>query len=1273
MDHHDLQLVIQQHQEALEATPKDHPEWADRLHDLANSIHEKYLITGAELDLDLAIQKFQETLEATPKDHRKRASRLQNLGIGYCDRYERSGAEKLADLELAIQRLQEGVEATPHNDPQRADRLQNLGVAYFKKSERTGTEADLDLAMEQFLRALEATPEDDPKWASRLECLGGGYHERHQQAEDDDDLELTNLIQKEQDKLDAMSDSHPNWSDQLQTLGNRYHGRYLRSGVYTDIEVAIQKYEEALEATPRNHPDHGWANRLHTLGGGYHNRYLQTGAKTDLELAIQRYQGALEVTPKNHPEQASRHHGLGKGYLEKYLSTGAESDIVSAIDQLQKSLEATPKKHPERGSRLGDLGTAYRERYQKTGAETDLELAIQNYQDALQATPKDHPDWHRRLHNLGNNYLDSYIRRGAEIDLELAIQNYQDALNATPKGHPDKRHELQSLGSGYLERYQRTGHGKDLELAIKNWLEVLEVTPSNHSERAGQLQNLGSAYRERYRRTGSKMDLELAIQQNQAAVNATPKDHPDRAGRLQNHGNGYHDRYLRNGAEIDLDLAIQQYQGALEATPKDHPGRAVCLQNLGTVYRERYLRTKAKADLELAIQQYQEALKSTPKDHPERASQLQYLGRGYHDRYLAMEIEKDLVGIETDLELAIQQYQEALEATPKNHPERAGLLQDLGRGYGDRYRRTESKTDLELSIQHFTTALHHPSSIASVRIDYITNLIELQLEAEDWPSAYETAFTAMSLISQLTPRFLDISDKQHLLIQVSGLASDAAAIALMVGKTPYEALRLLELGRGVIIGSINEMRLDISDLLQQHSQLAEEFIQLRNQLNAPTRLVDQTDMSIAIGHHVNQRHDANEKLENTIQTIRRLPGFQRFLMAPSEEEIKAAAGSGPIVIINISIHRCDALIVDKNELKALPLPGLEHSDVQARAADLRNLGAPDVRLLEWLWDMIAKPILDALGLTQAPGEHLPRIWWIPTGPLAQFPIHAAGYHFHGLNTVIDRVISSYSSSISALFRIRHRHATPVMEKALGKAVLVGMGKTPGLKDLSFVPLEMERVEHLCGSLKLKVSKPQPYREDILSALNDCDLFHFAGHGESDPTDPSQSSLVLHREPLVVADLFETNLLDRRPFLAYLSACGTGQVKNDVLIDEALHLIAAYQIAGFRHVVGTLWEVNDRSCVEAATTLYKCLHEKSMSDESVSEGLHRASMKLRELWISGSITRAANRKALLQDTSRNASTMTEQGISCENGTGDLRTAELYEDMPLNWVPYVHFGI
>ncbi|OQD60743.1 hypothetical protein PENPOL_c021G01741 [Penicillium polonicum] len=309
-----------------------------------------------------------------------------------------------------------------------------------------------------------------------------------------------------------------------------------------------------------------------------------------------------------------------------------------------------------------------------------------------------------------------------------------------------------------------------------------------------------------------------------------------------------------------------------------------------------------------------------------------------------------------------------------------------------------------------------------------------------------------------------------------------------------------------------------------------------------------------------------------------------------------------------------------------PLPYLQKNDIRVREATLARPKALDTRLLEWLWDAIANPVLDVLGLMRTSDGCWPRIWWILTGPLAKFPIHAAGYHYHRYDTVLDRAISSYSPSVRALLQSRQRSSTLATPRGSGKAVLVGMEKTPHESNLPFVRSEMDKREDLCSLLKKKVCKPRPCQEDVLSALKDCVIFHFAGHGKTDQQDPSRSSLVLADGPLAVANLFETKLHDKNPFLAYLSACGTGQVKHDALIDETLHLIAGYQIAGFRHVIGTLWEVNDKTCVDVATILYSCLNERKMTDASVSGGLHRASRKLREMWISENTTRAAKRTA-----------------------------------------------
>ena len=431
---------------------------------------------------------------------------------------------------------------------------------------------------------------------------------------------------------------------------------------------------------------------------------------------------------------------------------------------------------------------------------------------------------------------------------------------------------------------------------------------------------------------------------------------------------------------------------------------------------------------------------------------------------------------------------------------------------------------------------------------------------------------------------------------------------------------------------------------------------------------------------MNQRYKASQNLEKKIQQIRQLPNFDRFLLAPSEDELKAAAEYGPIVIINVSDYRCDVLIIEKIQIRSLRLSHLNINDVQDRTTEsTESLAKPEI--LEWLWETIAQPVLSMLGFVQPPSDDCwPHIWWIPTGPLAKFPIHAAGYHSDGLSdNVIDLAISSYSSSVKTLIHGRRHRAQLKKVPKSKNIILVAMPKTPKNGDLQFVTKEIDELTNLCSSMNLQIEKPSPFKEAVLSALNSCTIFHFAGHGFTDDSDPSKSHLLLkdwETEPLTVAKLFETNLRKQTPFLAYLSACGTGQIKHDELIDESLHLISACQLAGFQHVIGTLWQVNDKSCVDMAVKTYEWMRDHEMSDESVSEGLHHASRSLRDQWIKENSTRGAFKRDRGVQHTRDGQKALDRSSSNQSEERDIRDADFDDDTklsPLYWVPYVHFGV
>ncbi|KAH8591191.1 CHAT domain-containing protein [Bisporella sp. PMI_857] len=430
-----------------------------------------------------------------------------------------------------------------------------------------------------------------------------------------------------------------------------------------------------------------------------------------------------------------------------------------------------------------------------------------------------------------------------------------------------------------------------------------------------------------------------------------------------------------------------------------------------------------------------------------------------------------------------------------------------------------------LRLQQYQEALDNSSSLINDRLEPGRAMLKLHAYAKNWPEACQTASKVVALVPLLTHRSLEASDRQRLLINVS------------------------EIGREVIAGSINEIRADISELHKHYPVLAKEYINLRNQLDAPKPLIER---------QVDQRIAAGQKLEKKIKRIRTLPGFGRFLFAPSEDELMTAAENGPIVVINVSEYRCDALIVEKSQLRSLELPRLRTSDIQDHMTE--SLATP--KMLEWLWEAVVQPVLDTLGFTKAPSDGCwPRIWWIPTGSLSKFPLHAAGYHTNcSAETVLDRVMSSYSSSIKAIIhgRSQQRGAEDTTSNP-AKALLVAIENTPGSPRLPFVTKEVKMLHDLCRSMMLESIEPGRRKQDVMSHLPHCSLFHFAGHGYTSDKDPLESYLLLEdgkSDALTVANLLELNLRERSPFLAYLSACGTGRIEGDKFVDENIHLISA---------------------------------------------------------------------------------------------------------------------
>ncbi|MER5213643.1 CHAT domain-containing protein [Streptomyces sp. NPDC002838] len=272
------------------------------------------------------------------------------------------------------------------------------------------------------------------------------------------------------------------------------------------------------------------------------------------------------------------------------------------------------------------------------------------------------------------------------------------------------------------------------------------------------------------------------------------------------------------------------------------------------------------------------------------------------------------------------------------------------------------------------------------------------------------------------------------------------------------------------------------------------------------------------------------------------------------------------------------------------------------------------RTLGWLWDTVAGPVLDAVGITRTPrgGESWPRLWWCPSGLLSFLPLHAAGHHDTASDavprTVLDRVVCSVTPTLRAF--AHSRRAADSAPPRAGRAVVVAMPKTPGgYADLSGAEAETAVLcRHFPGEVEVRTGTAATH-DAVLDALTRARWAHFACHGRSDLADPSAGRLVLadhHNQPLTVMDLARLRMDDAE--LAFLSACSTARPSGR-LADEAIHLASAFQLAGYRHVIGTLWRIGDWQAVDVADLIYSAIADGA----GVAEAVHSATRRMRDRW------------------------------------------------------------
>jgi len=178
-------------------------------------------------------------------------------------------------------------------------------------------------------------------------------------------------------------------------------------------------------------------------------------------------------------------------------------------------------------------------------------------------------------------------------------------------------------------------------------------------------------------------------------------------------------------------------------------------------------------------------------------------------------------------------------------------------------------------------------------------------------------------------------------------------------------------------------------------------------------------------------------------------------------------------------------------------------------------------------------------------------------------------------------------------------------------LIATMPTTPGESPLGVTEEADEIRDNLRDFSAVEILE-RPSAECVLQALPHYNLVHFACHGVSS-INPADSHLLLLKErtefeevdKLRVKDIAALKLPAAR--LAYLSACNTANTDSLKLLDEGTHIVSSFHIAGFVHVIGTLWPSDDQACQKMAVDFYSTLSQT----DNVAVSYHTAIIGLME--------------------------------------------------------------
>ncbi|GJE92059.1 CHAT domain-containing protein [Phanerochaete sordida] len=938
-----------------------------------------------------------------------------------------------------------------------------------------------------------------------------------------------------------------------------------------DVERAMAVLQESIPLQPRAHS--AYAIMLLVLAKLSYRRFLANRNPENLDALIDSSHKVL-ASASRFSDVSDVVSAMAFALQERYRTKGQREDLDESIEYGYSALALFPPGHHDIAETLGDLAAALRRRFEAGATCADLDQAIILLQRKLNVDPE---SFKSSLY-LAEALMSRFIHTGRLIDLGKAIRHGHGALAICPADVPERWMLLYQLSTYLYARYDQTEQLEDLSVCISHLSEMLslDVPEGPHPKPLGRsflLCFLSACFRARWRHQRDPRDVAESMVHAQKALRASTAEQQNARHVVINFAEHYHCLYEQTGEAHHLTKAIEAYREALsllQASYLSDEQRLALVSGLGSALVTRYKMQRIAEDLEECIDRGESALSlEAPKQaflRWQRRLCLFTIATALEEKYR-------LSGNREDMARAIIYAQESVSG-PDHDVKRAEHLQHAM---------------LWARLAHEE---HHPSTLDAYRV--CLEIME------------EKVVTAPTLEMQH-----DVVRDQRF------LPSNAAAYAIDQGNLAL-AVELLEQGRALLWSQIRRLRTPLdqleesADLIQLRTAFVEQSHALESIGSSSNPFLQPDLYSDSYGAILEAKRRLAAELDETIEKIRvHIPGFMK---RPSFEQLKRAGDEGPVVIVNHSVYRSDALILGPGDsLSCVSLSGefysraveLSHELFEARQT-LRT--APKKydqtlrRTLKALADILVEPVIEKF--EEHGVQSGSRIWWCPTSVVSALPLHAAGpltTPSKGRAYLSDLYIPSYAPTLTALIEARTaRGGGPLNRRGLLGVVLLD-------ETLEAVSDEVDvlRGRFAEDSLTIAVGEGCT-REAVLAGLAERPWAHFVCHGTLKTGEPFNAAFMLSNgERLTLLDVIKAGRQNAE--LAVLAACHTAEQTQDSASDEALHLAAAMQFAGFRSVVGTMWQMQDEDGPTFARTFYDALFaEQSIRKlESGYKGAARA--------------------------------------------------------------------